>query len=73
VDAAATPFVQGKLRNEELSFEIRTECACCSRHIELTMKQDLSYTLHQPESSPVFFMPLVDFTTLKAPSIVDDF
>ena len=69
----ATPFVQGKLRNEELSFEIRTECACCGRHIGFTMRHDLSYRLHEPESSPLFFIPLVDFTKLKAPSIVDDF
>ena len=69
----ATPFVQGKLRNEALSFEIRTECVCCGRRIGFTMRHDLSYTLHEPESSPMFFMPMVDFTKLKAPSIVDDF
>jgi hypothetical protein len=69
----ATPFVQGKLRNEALSFEIRTECACCGRRIDFMMRHDLSYILHEPESSPMFFMPMVDFTKLKAPSIVDDF
>ncbi len=69
----ATPFVQGRLRNEALSFEIRTECACCSRRIGFTMRHDLSYTLHDLESSPMFFMPIVDFTKLKAPGIVDDF
>ena len=69
----ATPFVQGKLRNEALSFEIRTECACCGRCIGFTMRHDLSYTLHEPESSPIFFIPIVDFTKLKAPSIVHDF
>lgn len=37
------------------------------------MRHDLSYTLHDPESSPMIFMPIVEFTKLKAPSIVDDF
>lgn len=69
----ATPFVQGKLRNEALSFEIRTECACCGRRIGFTMRHDLGYRLHEPESNPMFFVPIVDLTKLKAPSIVDDF
>ena len=69
----ATPFVQGRLRNEALSFEVHTECACCGRGIGFTMRHDLSYTLDDPESSPMFFMPIVDFTRLKAPSIIDDF
>ena len=56
-----------------MSFEIRTECACCGRRIGLTMRHDLSYTLHEPESSPMIFMPIVDFTKLRAPSIVDEF
>jgi hypothetical protein len=69
----ATPFVQGRLRNEALSFEIRTECVCCGRRIGFTMKHDLSYTFNEPGSSPMFFLPMVDFTKLKAPSIIDDF
>jgi hypothetical protein len=37
------------------------------------MRHDLSYTLHDPDSDPVFFVPIVDFTRLKAPSIVERF
>ena len=69
----ATPFVQGKLRDESLSFEVRTECSCCGRKIGFTLQHDLSYTLDDPESSPLYFVPVVDFTKLQAPSIVDDF
>jgi hypothetical protein len=65
--------VQGRLRDEELSFDIRTECACCGEAFGFTMREDLSYTLHEPGCSPMFFVPLVDFTKLKAPSIIDDF
>ena len=65
--------MQGKLRNEPLSFEIRTECQCCRRRITFQMRHDLSYTLDEADCSPTFFMPIVDFTKLKAPSIIDHF
>jgi len=69
----ATPFVQGRLRDEPLSFNIESECACCREPIRFTMGHDLSFTLADPRSDPLFFVPMVDFTRLKAPSIVDDF
>ena len=56
-----------------MSFEIHTECACCGREIGFTMEHDLAYTLHDPASAPLYFLPMVDFTKLEAPSIVDDF
>jgi hypothetical protein len=69
----ATPFVQGKLRDEPLSFDIESECACCKRPIRFNMRHDLSYTLTDSDSDPIFFVPIVDFTRLKAPSIIDRF
>ena len=69
----ATPFVQGRLRDEPLSFDIESECACCREPIRFTMGRDLSFTLADPGSDPIFFVPMVDFTRLKAPSIIDDF
>ncbi len=72
-DAVATPFVQGRLRDEALSFDVTTECACCRRPIRFTMHHDLSYRLAEPDSSPMFFVPMVDFTRLRAKSIIDDF
>ena len=69
----ATPFVQGRLRDEPLSFDVESECACCGKPIGFTMRHDLSYTLDDPASAPVFFVPAVDFTRLEAPSIIDDF
>ena len=65
--------MQGKLRNESLSFDIETECACCGKPIRFTMRHDLSFTLEDPSGDPLFFVPLVDFTKLKASSIIDDF
>jgi hypothetical protein len=37
------------------------------------MQHDLSFTLEDPASDPVFLVPMVDFTKLKAPSIIDHF
>ena len=65
--------MQGRLRHEPLTFEIATECACCGAPIHFTMRHDLGYTLADAASSPIFFVPMVDFTRLKAPSIIDDF
>lgn len=56
-----------------MSFEIQTECACCGRKFGFTMQHDLEYTLHDPDSAPLYFLPMVDLATLEAPSIVDDF
>ena len=56
-----------------MSFDIRTECACCGQTIEFRMSDDSSYELADEAASPLFFVPLVDFTRLEAPSIVDDF
>jgi hypothetical protein len=65
--------VQGRLRDEELSFEIDTECACCGEPMHLTMRSDLTYDLGDQAASPMYFIPLVDFSKLREPSIVDVF
>ena len=65
--------MQGKLRDKPLSFDIESECACCKAPIRFSMRHDLSFTLADPSSDPIFFVPMVDFTRLKAPSIVEHF
>ena len=65
--------MQGRLRNEPLSFDIRSECDCCGRPIRFRMDHDLRFELEDLECDPLFFVPLVDFTKLKANSIIDDF
>jgi hypothetical protein len=37
------------------------------------MRHDLSFTLADSSSDPVFFVPMLDFTRLKAPSIIEHF
>jgi hypothetical protein len=37
------------------------------------MGHDLRFELEDPECDPMFFVPMVDFTKLRAKSIIDDF
>jgi hypothetical protein len=37
------------------------------------VRHDLSFTLDDSASDPVFFVPMVDLTRLKAANIIDDF
>lgn len=65
--------MQGRLRDEPLHVDVESTCACCGAAIAFRLRHDLTYTLSDPESDPVFFVPLVDFTKLRAKSIIDDF
>jgi hypothetical protein len=66
------PFVQGHLRNERIAITIDTECAHCSRSIQLELDSELNYRVVQG-TDPLVFVPLVDFEKLKDPSIIDAF
>ncbi len=73
MDAFATPFVQGRLRNEALSVTVRTECVHCKRPMELTIDDDLDYTVKEQGAEPVIFVPDVDLLTLEDESIINAF
>jgi len=73
VDALATPFVQGRLRNEKLTVTVRTECAHCKTQMEMTIDSDLNLMVKDKESRPMVFVPDVDLLNLKDESIIDAF
>jgi len=66
------PFVQGHLRNESLEITIKTECAHCSRPLQIEMDSELNCRVVE-DTDPLIFVPLVDFEKLKDPSIIDAF
>ena len=66
------PFVQGHLRNESIAISIETECAHCSRSIQLELDSESNYRVVEG-TDPLVFVPLVDFEKLKDPSIIDAF
>jgi len=73
VDALATPFVQGRLRAEEVSVSVVSECAHCKRPIHMEIDSDMNCSCRDSDCSPMVFVPEVDFKTLKDPNIIDAF
>jgi hypothetical protein len=68
------PFVQGQLRKDEnLTFRIETECAHCHQPIHIEIDGALNYRIAEEDSSPLIFVPMVNFGTLDDPSIIDAF
>jgi len=65
--------VQGQLRNEALTFTIQTECAHCGKEMHIEMDSELNYYVSDPDARPLVFVPIVDFSTLEDPSIIDAF
>ncbi len=73
MDAFATPFVQGRIRNEALTVTVNTECVHCNKPMELTIDNDLNYTVKEQGCDPVIFVPDVDLLTLEDESIINAF
>jgi hypothetical protein len=69
----ATPFVQGRLLERDLSCSVKTECVVTGRPIDFELDSELRYGVKPPAEKPVFLIPLIDLPNLDAPCIVDDF
>ena len=65
--------MQGRLFNKPLSVRIETECAHCKQPLRLEIDSELQIKAVEPGAEPLVFVPLVDFKTLKDPSITDAF
>jgi hypothetical protein len=73
VDAFATPFVQGRLRDEEVSISVASECAFSKRPMLMEIDSDMNCRCEDGDCSPMIFVPKVDFKTLRDPNIIDAF
>jgi hypothetical protein len=73
VDAFATPFVQGRLRQEKVVIQVETECAHCKMPMHLEIDSDMHCHGQGSGDNPIIFVPDVDFGRLKDPSIIDAF
>jgi hypothetical protein len=65
--------VQGQLRGQPLSFRIETQCGHCGEPLTLEIDSQLNYRVIQSGAAPLIFAPMVAFTRLKDPSIIDAF
>ena len=41
--------------------------------MQIEMDSELNYSVSAPDAKPLVFVPMVDFSTLKDPSIIDAF
>lgn len=73
MDAFATPFVQGRLRQEQVLIRVETECAHCKEPIELEIDSDMNCRCLKADLRPIIFVPDVDCGRLKDPNIIDAF
>jgi hypothetical protein len=65
--------VQGRLRKEFVSVTVKTECAHCSRPMELEIDSDLNYRVKEEGCAPIVFVPDVDLLKLEDPNIINAF
>ena len=53
--------------------EVQTECAHCGMQIHVGIDSDLNFQVKEEGADPVVFIPMVDFSSLKEPSIINAF
>jgi hypothetical protein len=79
MDVVAMPFVQGRLRtafdknSQPLSVVVKTECAHCAQPLHLEIDSEMRYRVEEEGAAPMISVPVVDFSKLTEPSIVDVF
>jgi hypothetical protein len=66
----ATSFVQGRLRHEELSVRISTECAHCQQPLHIEVDSGMGYDVQEASAEPLVFEPQVDWATFEEPNII---
>jgi hypothetical protein len=65
--------VQGQLRQETLSVTVNTECAHCSRPMEIQIDGDLNYAVKEEGCEPIVFVPDVNLFKIEDESIINAF
>jgi hypothetical protein len=65
--------VQGRLRNENLSVKIESECAHCGKKLHLTLDSELMWSHEEVDANPLVFEPDVDWSHFKGVNIIHDY
>ena len=63
--------MQGRLRQEPLTFEISTRCAYSGQSLNIQIDGELNYQLLQKAARPLVFEPEVDWDNFTEPNIID--
>jgi hypothetical protein len=67
----ATPFVQGRLREEHLSVTIATECAHCGLPLHIEVDSALQCRVAEARAEPLVFLPQINWATFTDSNIID--
>jgi hypothetical protein len=65
--------VQGQLQKEYISVEVETNCKHCSQEMHFTIDSNVRVSAHEPDASPVVFMPDVDWENFAERTIIDSY
>jgi hypothetical protein len=64
------PFVQGRLRDQNLSVSIESTCGHCERPLHITVSSDMRYQVREAGADPLVFMPDIDWASFTEPNII---
>jgi hypothetical protein len=64
--------VQGRLRGDEVTASVETECAHCGEPLHLEIDSALEFRVLTEHAAPLVCTPFVDVSRL-GPSIIDGF
>jgi hypothetical protein len=69
----ATPFVQGRLRNENLSVEIATHCTHCGQELHLIVDSEMNWSVREQDAQPIVFVPEINWQYFARATIIEDY
>lgn len=66
----ATPFVQGRLRNQILKIDILTRCEHCDDPIRFSVDSQMRHVIHTTRAEPLVFKPRINWGEFSEPNII---
>jgi hypothetical protein len=72
-DSIAMPFVQSRLRKQDIEVEIETSCAHCGRAMHILVDHQLRWRVREQGAAPRVFLPKIDWATFRGRNIINDY
>jgi hypothetical protein len=72
-DSIATPFVQSRLRKQNVEVEIETSCAHCGRVMHILVDDQLRWRVREQGADPRVFLPKIDWASFRGRNIINDY
>jgi len=72
-DSIATPFVQSRLRKQNIEVEIETSCAHCGRVMHILVDDQLHWRVREQGADPRVFLPKIDWASFRGQNIINDY